>query len=101
MARQEMVNWLSHKNELGKKPNKIICTKTFEYLNMTYYIFKVKRKLFDKKWFLAVCGGYEREGVESCGHIFSDYKEYNQDTEIDDAIALVEMIRDYWKSLAG
>lgn len=96
-AKKEMIKWLSHSNELGKEPSKICVTNEFTYLNMKYYIFKFRKNLFDSKWMLGICGGYENDSLENCGHIFSEYKEYKQQTEKEDAIKIVEMIRDYWK----
>ena len=91
VAKREVIHWLSHENELGKKPSRIKCTKNFTYLDMTYYIFKFKKSIFDTKWLLAVCGGYEGENFENCGHIFSEYKEYRTTSEIEDAIKIIEM----------
>lgn len=96
LATQEMIRWLSDPGELGKKPAKIECTKEFDYLDMKYYIFKFKKGLFDSKWMLGVCGGYEENATEHCGHIFSQFNEYNPLSEKKDAISIVEMIRQYW-----
>lgn len=52
------------------------------------------------KWKLAVCGGYEENGLEHSGHIFSDMKEYNDKTAIEDAVEIVERIRAYWMQRA-
>ena len=59
-AKQSMIDWLSHPNELGKKPYKIECDKEFDLHELHYYIFKFKEKIFDE-WKLAVCGGYEND----------------------------------------
>lgn len=99
-AKQEMIQWLSHENELGKSPRKIECTDKFSYLNMTYYIFKFKKSIFDGQWYLGVCGGYDEEGLEHCGHILSEYKEYTSTSAIEEAIKLIEIVRDFWKNLA-
>lgn len=37
---------------------------------------------------------------EHCGHVFSRYVEYHKETEVQDAIDIVEMIRDYWMKRA-
>ena len=96
LARQDMIRWLSHPSELGKKPAKIECTHEFDYLNLNYYIFKFKKGLFDSKWMLGVCGGYEGNETEHCGHVFSKFEEYNQLNEKEDAVEIIEMIRQYW-----
>lgn len=98
-AKEEMINWLSHPQELGKAPAKIECAKEFDLHDMHYYIFKYKKNMLGK-WLLGVCGGYEDDSTEHCGHVFSDMKEYNDATAIEDATALVEMIRSYWMEQA-
>ena len=100
LAKQEMVRWLSHPAELGKKPAKIECTCEFTYLDLKYYIFKFKKGLFDSKWMLGVCGGYEENEAEHCGHIFSEFKDYNALSEKEDAVEMIEMIRQYWMQKA-
>lgn len=98
-AKKEMIDWLSHPQELGKAPAKIECAKEFDLYDMHYYIFKYKRNMLGK-WLLGVCGGYEGDSTEHCGHVFSDMKEYNDATAVEDATALVEMIRSYWMEQA-
>jgi len=100
LATQEMVRWLSHPAELGKKPAKIECTHEFDYLGLKYYIFKFKKGLFLSQWMLGVCGGYEENETEHCGHIFSEFKSYNPSSEKEDAIEIIEMIRQYWMQQA-
>ena len=94
-AEQSMKNWLSNPHELGKEPYKIECTKEFDLHEMHYYIFRFKEKMF-VDWKLAVCGGYEKDSLEHCGHIFSDFKKYNDKSAVNDAIEIVERIRKYW-----
>lgn len=71
LAKMEMVKWLSDPNELGKAPAKIDITNVLNYLGMRYYILKFKKNSLDFKWLLGVCGGYENESLEHCGHVFS------------------------------
>lgn len=94
-ALEAMKNWLKEEHELGKEPYKIECVKEFDLHDMHYYIFKFKEKMF-AEYKLAVCGGYEDDSLEHCGHIFSDYKKYEDKTAIEDAIEIVERIRAYW-----
>lgn len=98
-AQQAMTEWLSDEHELGKKPGKIECAGEFDYNGMRYYIFRFKAGLFGK-WLTGVCGGYEGEDLQHCGHIFSEMKEYNRATAEKDCIAMVEMIMNYWKEMA-
>lgn len=98
LAEENMVNWLSFPEELGKAPDLIECTKRFSYNNMFYYIFKFKKDVTDEKWILGVSGGYEENAVEPCGHTFSDRKEYIKEREEEDAITSIEMIINYWKA---
>jgi len=98
-AQQSMIKWLSHENELGKAPARIECTKEFELYGLHYYVFRFKAEPLDK-WLLAVCGGYEENGLEHSGHIFSDMKSYNDKTAVEDATEIVERIRAYWMKRA-
>ncbi len=95
VAQQAMTDWLSHPNELGKAPFKIECTGTFGLYDMTYYIFKYKKNVLGK-WLLGVCGGYEGDSLEHCGHIFSEMEEYDEDTAVEKSQEMVEKIREYW-----
>ncbi len=95
-ATQEMKRWLSHPGELGKEPARIECTSEFEYLDLKYYTFKFKKNIFDFKWMLGVCGGYEENEADHCGHIFSKFGKYIPEREKEDAIEMIEMIRQYW-----
>jgi len=47
---------------------------------------------------IAVCGGYEGDSLEHCGHTFSKLEGYNQLTEEKDTITMIEFIRNYWKA---
>lgn len=67
---------------------------------MKYYIFKFTKKRFDSNWMVGVCGGYEGDSLEHCGHVFSNFNEYNVATEKQDAIDMIEMIREYWMQRA-
>lgn len=98
-AKKAMIEWLKHPNELGKEPYKIECVKEFDLYDLHYYIFRFKTKLFDD-WKLAVCGGYEENQEDHCGHIYSDMKKYQDKTAVDDAIEIVERIRAYWMNQA-
>ncbi len=92
----DMIQWLSHPSELGRRPARIELTGSFDYLDMKYYVFKFRKGLLNSKWLLGVCGGYENDDLTHCGHVFSDYSEYHQPTEVEDACRIVEMIRQYW-----
>ena len=95
-AKNAMISWLSHPGELGKVPDEIELTKEFDYLDMKYYIFKYKKNFSDTVWLLSVCGGYEPDSEDHCGHVFSDFKEYKEENEVEDAVKIIEMIRAYW-----
>lgn len=93
-ATNDMAEWLSHPQELGKMPVKIECTGSFERYEMKYYIFKYKKRVLGK-WLLGVCGGYEADAVEHCGHIFSEMEEYCEATAEEQAVAMVEKVRTF------
>ncbi|MFD0712133.1 DUF4261 domain-containing protein [Paenibacillus sp. GCM10027626] len=100
-AMQSMIDWLAHENELGKEPSKMECAGEFDLHGMHYYIFKYKKSMLGK-WLLGVCGGYESPSdTEHCGHIFSEMQPYDPATAEQDAIAMVEMIREYWMQQAA
>jgi len=100
-AMQSMINWLSDERELGQKPSKIEIAGEFDLHGMHYYIFKYK-KTWLGKWLLGVCGGYEHPSdTEHCGHIFSEMQPYDPATAKQEAIAMVEMIREYWMKQAA
>lgn len=98
-ATDAMIAWLAHPSELGEIPAEIECAGEFDLHELHYYIFKYKKTAADK-WLLGVCGGYEDDELEHCGHVFSEMQEYNALTAEDDAVALVEFLRQYMMDLA-
>lgn len=98
-ALESMKEWLSHPGELGKEPSKIELAGEFDLYDLHYYIFKYKKGLLGK-WLLGVCGGYEPGETDHCGHVFSEMEPYDADTAEEKAIAMVEMLRQYWMDRA-
>lgn len=98
-AEKTMIEWLSDPNELGKAPVRIECANEFDLHDLHYYVFKFKEKHLGE-WMLAVCGGYEGDALEHCGHVFSKMEKYNDKTAIEDAVSMVESIRSYWMEKA-
>lgn len=90
-----MEDWLSHTQELGKKPAKLEIAGTFDLHGLRYYIFKFKKTILSS-WKVAVCGGYEGDGVGHCGHICSEMEPYDPATAQEKCVAMVEKIRQYW-----
>lgn len=100
-AMQSMIEWLADERELGKEPSKIEIAGEFDLHDMHYYIFKYKKNMLGK-WLLGVCGGYEEASdTEHCGHIFSEREPYDPATAEQQAIEMVERIRDYWMQQAA
>lgn len=95
-AKEAMIKWLSHPDELGKAPVKIEIAETFSYDDMTYYILRFKTKAWNGKQYVGVCGGYKGDSMEHCGHVFSEMHEYRQLTAKDEAIRMIEMLKAYW-----
>lgn len=88
---QQLTNWLSHPNELGKKPSKVEFTKQFkDEEGIQCQIFKYKKSMFSK-WYLAI--------VSESG-TFSEFKEYHEGTEVEDATEILTMLKNYWKDMA-
>ena len=99
-ALQTMKEWLAHPQELGKAPARIECTGTFELHGLRYYLFRYKKTLLGS-WLLGVCGGYEGDELEHCGHVWSEMEPYDESTAVEKATAMVEMIRAYWMQQAA
>lgn len=95
VAKDALVQWLSHPQELGKKPAKIEYAGTFILYDMHYYIFKYKKGIFGK-WLLGVSGGFVGDELEHCGHVISQMQEYSEATAQEEAIRLVGLVRSYW-----
>ncbi len=98
-ATEEMTSWLSHPAELGKPPAKIECAKEIDYKGLHYYIFKYKKTALGK-WLLGICGGYEGDELQNCGHTFSEMEEYSEKTAEQKAIELIEQVMNMWKEQA-
>lgn len=94
-----MTKWLFDPAELGKAPSKIQCAAEFDLHDLHYYVFKFKKGILGD-WLVGVCGGYEGEETEHCGHVFSNMTKYDEKTAIDDCKAIVEEIRAYWMKSA-
>ena len=98
-ATESMTEWLAHPAELGKVPAKIECAGEFDLHELHYYIFKYKKSALGK-WLLGVCGGYEDDGTEHCGHVFSEMEEFDEENAVEQATALVEYVRQYYMDRA-
>ena len=95
-----MEEWLSHPQELGKKPAKLEIAGEFDLHDLHYYIFKFKKTLLGS-WKVAVCGGYEGDGLGHCGHIYSEMEDYDPSTAQEKCVAMVEKVRQYWMEQAN
>ena len=98
-ATESMIGWLAHPAELGKAPARIECAGEFDLHELHYYIFKYKKSALGK-WLLGVCGGYEDDGLEHCGHVFSEMEEFDEENAVEQAAALVEYVRQYYMDRA-
>ncbi|WP_040196529.1 DUF4261 domain-containing protein [Candidatus Soleaferrea massiliensis] len=99
-ALKAMSEWLADERELGRKPAQIACAGEFDRHGLHYYIFQYKKFLPDS-WMLGVCGGYEGDSLENCGHVFSRMEPYDPKTAEEKAAEMVDMIREYWMQQAG
>ena len=110
-AFKDMIEWLSHENELGTAPSEIEHAGEFDLHSLHYYIFKYKKpsdeadtgkksNAASSPWLLGVAGGYSRFDLEHCGHVFSEMEEYSPKNAEEKAIALVEMLREAWRAEA-
>lgn len=100
-AMQSMIEWLADERELGQQPSKIEIAGEFDLHDMHYYIFKYKIEMLGE-WLLGVCGGYEDPSdTEHCGHVFSEMQPYALETAEQEAVKMVEMIREFWMKQAA
>jgi len=44
-------------------------------------------------WLLGVCGGYEGNNLNHCGHVFSEMQPYHEESASQDAAKMVGFIR--------
>lgn len=99
VAMERMLQWLADPHELGRTPAKIEHAGEFDYREMHYYIFKFKKSLLSK-WRVAVCGGFEEDKPEPCGHIYSEMEAYHAETAEAACIKMVDRIVEFWKKQA-
>ena len=99
-AQEAMAEWLAHPQELGAAPARIECAGSFDLHGLHYYIFRYRRTARGK-WLIGVCGGYEGDETEHCGHVFSEMEPYEEDTALEKAAALVETVRRFWMEQAA
>ncbi len=94
-ALKALSEWLADSERLGKAPAKIECTMDFEMDGLKYYVFKYRKKMLGK-WFIGICGGFEGDSLENCGHIFSGLQDlYDENTALDLGRKMAAFIRDY------
>ncbi|WP_195282576.1 DUF4261 domain-containing protein [Harryflintia acetispora] len=91
-ALKAMSAWLADEHRLGAPPYKIECTGDFLLHGLRYYLFRYK-KHFWGRWLLGVCGGYEGDSLEHCGHVLSDKRSYDPAKAREQATAMVERLR--------
>lgn len=95
-----MNTWLAHPNELGKTPHKLQCMGEFDHHGLHYYIFRFRKSAFSR-WMVGVCGGYEGDSMESCGHVLSRMQPYKPQTAEADCKAMADILRSYWMQRKG
>lgn len=94
-ARRAMAEWLADEHELGSMPECLEQTQEFDLHDLHYYIFRYKPTRNHPDWLLGVAGGYEKDALDHCGHVFSEMEVYQEANAVDQAIALVEQVRAY------
>ncbi len=81
--------------EFDQKPFGMKCMHEFEMDGMTYYIFKFSKWIFGKKC-IGVCGGFDGDSTEHCGHVFGTYTdEYEEETAIEMGKTMAAFIADF------
>mgnify|MGYP004712867823 FL=1 len=89
-AAQELEVWLADPHELGRKPAKVEYVNFFEDNGIRCLIFRYRKSLFGK-WLL---------GIVSDSGTFSEMREYRPETARQDAQALLDTLKNYWKTLS-
>lgn len=88
----ELENWLAYPSELGAKPAATEYSCSFEDEDGIFcMVFKYK-KTPGGKWLL---------GIVSDSGTFSEMREYNESTKIEDAKKILDFLKDYWKQKAA
>ena len=87
-AAQELEIWLADPHELGRKSAKV--EYSFEDDGIQCLIFRYKKSLLGK-WLL---------GIVSDSGTFSEMREYRPETARQDAQALLDTLKNYWKTLS-
>lgn len=91
-AKQQVIEWLEHPNELGCRPHKIEFTNEFtDEDGIHCMIFKYKKSALSP-WLLAIAGD---------SGVFSEMQKYNEKKEVEDAKALLAFLKQYWKNKAN
>lgn len=98
-ALKAMKEWLLEDGVVQEESLFMDLAFTFDLHQMQYYVIRFKEHQEDE-WMLGVCGGYEKEEKEHCGHVFSRYLPFVEETAKQDAIDIVEFIRTYWMERA-
>lgn len=98
-ALQDLRLWLQDERELGKYPAAIEVVECFEYENLNYYAMKYKPNEEDA-WLLGIAGGYKKDSLDHCGHVFSKMEPFDALNAKQKAIEMIEMIRAYWMEQA-
>lgn len=92
ICKNELSKWLSHPNELGQKPFCVEYTNSFvDEDGISCMIYKFKKDE-QSKWLL---------GIVSDSGTFSEMREYNKESEINDAKAILNMLKEFWKKMAN
>lgn len=99
VAKQAMIDWLKEDEDFKKAPAKIECVDEFDLYDLHYYVFKFKKGLFGD-WLVGVCGGYEANELEHCGHVYSNMDKYDSTTALSQCKEMVAAIREYWMNQA-
>lgn len=99
-AFQDLALWLQDERELGKIPEVMELVECFEYEDLNYYAIKYKPSQADA-WLFGIAGGYEKNSLEHCGHVFSKMELFDDKNVKEKAIEMIDLIRAYWKEQAA
>lgn len=78
--------------QFGHKPVGMKCMHEFEMNGFMYCVLKYRKSLLGTDY-VGICGGFEGESEEHCGHVFGNYKvEYRRETAIEDGKKMLTLL---------
>lgn len=92
-AEKSLSEWLGE--EFGQTPVDMECMHDFEQNGLTYYIFKYRKEKKGSE-FIGICGGFDGDSLEHCGHVFGTFDDlYIEETALELGQKMADFIRGF------